>query len=294
MKILKRFSEELEDSASTKMNLFMNKDMFFLNRDDSILEAIETFVANNADIILIGSKKFVDGYIEKQTIISKMDDLNYDSIVNKKIKDIMEKNLNFFSLNDSLEKIYSEMIQKKLRNVAIGKINTISGTIGYSEIFKALRTFSEKIENTPIISNFIEKQISFADFNSNIFDLIKTLKRNKTDYLIVKDNQKEKGIITLKDLLSAIRKGIDYEKNFAYSIMSPNIVYLNPGNSLNDALRVMLDRKFNQVPVQLDNKLSGIFTNFDLLNAYNDFILDLKKDVSKRDFEDYIKAIWEE
>ncbi len=134
----------------------------------------------------------------------------------------------------------------------------------------------------------MEKKVRYVEGDIHLRKLHLYFKKNKTDYAVVKGTSSFLGIVTIKDLFGAVRKELDEERITVNNIMSPNIVTLNPGSTLNEALTIMINRKFNQIPLFTDGVIEGIISFKTLLEGYTQLIAQIKKDQKLTHFRAYL------
>jgi len=73
------------------------------------------------------------------------------------------------------------------------------------------------------------------------------------------------GIITERDIVRrVVAKGKPSQTNVK-KVMSPNLVVINPKNTVLELAQLMKDRQIHRVPVIKDGRLIGIVTSFDLV-----------------------------
>jgi CBS domain-containing protein len=82
--------------------------------------------------------------------------------------------------------------------------------------------------------------------------------------VIVKDNNIV-GILTERDILTAVAEGKDLERTLAEEIMTKNVITIEPGKRIEDAVNLMTEHKIKKLPVVDDGKLVGIVTASDII-----------------------------
>lgn len=84
--------------------------------------------------------------------------------------------------------------------------------------------------------------------------------------LLVVESEKPIGIITDEDLVrKVIAKGLDPKKVKVKDIMATDLITINPGKDIYDAMKVMRDHNIRQLPVVEKGKLVGFLTAKDIL-----------------------------
>lgn len=103
--------------------------------------------------------------------------------------------------------------------------------------------------------------------DANLKDCAELMVKKRVGSLIVKDNDKLKGILTRKDILWAIVKKSENDlKNIQVKdLMKLKIVTIKPGEDITDAMRKFKKKKVRRLPVVERGKLIGLLTLKDAL-----------------------------
>ena len=117
------------------------------------------------------------------------------------IKEIMSKNIITCSKDESLLKASNLMKKNDIGFLPISDNKKIIGVITDRDI--VIKALSNKEDYYNPINDYINKNIITIDVNSNIQDTLKTMGDNKIKRLIVKENNKVVGIISLSDIINS-------------------------------------------------------------------------------------------
>ena len=91
--------------------------------------------------------------------------------------------------------------------------------------------------------------------------------------VVVDDNDKPIGIVTKRDLLWAIiYSGKNIEEDTVDSIMSKQLITIDPDTELTDIVSIMTRNNISHLPVVEDGRLVGIISDRDLVEALNDIL----------------------
>jgi len=116
------------------------------------------------------------------------------------------------------------------------------------------------------ISEFMNKAY-VADGNISLKDAAKLMSDRNIGSLIIMQKNKITGIITERDIMKNISKlGDKIDK-----IMSKNVITIEKGESIEDAARLMAEKKIKRLPVMGKGELVGIISATDIL-AHSDDI----------------------
>ncbi|GEM_PF-4242380 len=285
----KEFSRELALIGELNSGSLMNSLPLKLLPDNSLAELIDAFAANNVDAIVIGDETKIEGIVSKRDLLNKLDSPKLADMEKKRIKEVLTKNYVNVSESGLLEDLCKIMIKNKPACLVVSDKKRFLGIIGYVELLAGFRKFCLQIDNPPSIGPLLKlHEVHMAGHLMTLDVLIKSMRQRDVDYALVMKENSPIGIISSKDVVNALRKDLSWDKMNANTIMSPHIVSLNSGNSINEALVIMLDRKFNQIPIIDNQKLTGILTLPIILEVFYNFINELKVKISRNKITDVV------
>ena len=83
---------------------------------------------------------------------------------------------------------------------------------------------------------------------------------------VVDEEGKLLGIITSYDLWQNLRDSKGNDSQIVMEVMSTNVLVIQPKDKMGTAAELFIDRRFKTLPVvNLDNKLKGVITAFDVI-----------------------------
>ena len=106
--------------------------------------------------------------------------------------------------------------------------------------------------------------------DSNLEDIAKAMKRYDVGMVIINENNKIKGIITDRDIVTKILANKD---NKIKEYLTTNLVSIDINSDINEAIDLMKKHKIKRLLVKKDNKLVGVLSLSDLLNIVDNSIL---------------------
>ena len=106
--------------------------------------------------------------------------------------------------------------------------------------------------------------------DSNLEDIAKAMKRYDVGMVIINENNKIKGIITDRDIVTKILSNKD---NKIKEYLTTNLISIDINSDINEAIDLMKKHKIKRLLVKKDNKLVGVLSLSDLLNTVDNNIL---------------------
>jgi CBS domain-containing protein len=124
------------------------------------------------------------------------------------------------------------------------------------------------------VKEIMNKAIAVDD-DISIKQAARIMSNKNIGSLIVMNGKKIAGILTERDILKNLDRGLDGKID---KIISRNVIYIEPDDTLDDAAKIMAQKKIKRLPVLEKNMLIGMITMTDLI-AHSDelneeFLLD--------------------
>ena len=116
----------------------------------------------------------------------------------------------------------------------------------------------------------IIKQVVTATPKTTIKEAARIMSEKGIGCLVITEKKSVKGIITERDILKAVSKGINTNSEIE-KIMSKKVITVTPKDSIDDAATLMSKYKIKKLPVVAQDKLVGIITATDLVANSDQF-----------------------
>lgn len=155
----------------------------------------------------------------------------------KKVKDVMSKNVIYFSPEDSIFYVAKVFSKKKIAGAPVVERGKVIGMISVTDIVKFLRT---KLR--------IKGGRKFPSLSLLVLDIIQSGK----NFIDLKRNMKKMVEAKVKN------------------VMKKKVISIQPEASIFDAANLMEKKDVSRLPVISDGKLVGIVTRKDLLKMLID------------------------
>jgi CBS domain-containing protein len=119
-----------------------------------------------------------------------------------------------------------------------------------------------------LVRDIMAKNVKTVRTDDSVLDAV--LKMNKFDVgsVIVTNSNRPVGIITSKNILSrVVESRLDASMVRAKDIMSSPLITIEPDTSVEDAAKLMAQRKIKQLVVMDKEKIHGILSTSDIVKA---------------------------
>ena len=116
----------------------------------------------------------------------------------------------------------------------------------------------------------IIKQVVTATPKTTIKEAARIMSKKGIGCLVITEKKSVKGIITERDVLKEVSKGINTNSEIE-KIMSKKVITVTPKDSIDDAAALMSKYKIKKLPVVAQDKLVGIITATDLVANSDQF-----------------------
>ena len=121
-------------------------------------------------------------------------------------------------------------------------------------------------------------QIFSISPDAKVFDALKIMAEKGVGALLVIDREKVDGIMSERDYArKVILLGKSSKEASVKEIMSSKVIYVEPYQSVEECMALMIDKKIRHLPVFENGKLSGIISIGDVVKAVigeKEFVID--------------------
>ncbi len=159
----------------------------------------------------------------------------------------------------------AQMMVKKKGRLTVFDCGKLMGIITASDL---IRSLPEVDETAAKVDNFMTKPVITADETTSVGAIAKTMGEQRIGSVIITSKGKPTGIFTERDLLTTfLAKAKPLETNVGPQTSSP-LVTVPSGTSVHKAAATMAMKHIRRLPISKKDKLVGIVTARDLVEAY--------------------------
>ena len=182
----------------------------------------------------------------------------------EKVENVMSYPLDTICLTTKIKEAAQTMIKKKGR-LAVFECGKLVGIITASDL---IRSLPEVPETEAKVDDFMTKQVTTADEKTQVNEIAKTMGEQRIGSVIVTIKSKPTGIFTERDLLTAfLAKGKSLNEEVGNHASSP-LTTAPEGTSVHKAAAIMAMKHVRRLPITREDRLVGIITARDLVEAY--------------------------
>lgn len=123
-----------------------------------------------------------------------------------RIKEVVNKNMIVGNVNNSITEVANIMKVHNIGFLPISKDKKIIGVITDRDI--VINCISNNVDNNEKIENYINRNVIYIDWNREIKDALDIMAREKIKRILISDNMKLTGILSLSDIINLDEKKV--------------------------------------------------------------------------------------
>lgn len=241
----------------------MSKDVVTTTPEAFLEDAARTMGAKHIGSLIVMKYKTPVGIITERDLLSKA--LTYGLILKEeRVEGVMSCPLASVSFAAEIKDVARLMINKKGR-LAVFDAGMLVGIITASDLIKSL---PDVAETGVKVDDFMTKDVFTADEDTSVINVAKIMGRKRIGSVIITRGGKPFGIFTERDLLTTfLAEGKSLFAEVGSACSRPLIV-IPAGTSVHRTAATMALKHIRRLPIVKDDKLVGIVTARDLVEAY--------------------------
>lgn len=241
----------------------MSRDIATINPEASLDKAAQIMGDKHVGSLIVEKYKTPVGIITERDLLSKVFALGL-FLTDERVEDIMSYPLAGVSVFATIKEVAQIMIKKKSR-LAVYDAGTLKGVITTSDIVK---TLPEIPEYSATVDDYMTKVVILADEEISVNSIAAMMGRQRIGSVIITRKEEPFGIFTERDLLTSfLAKGRALYTEVGPECSKP-IITIPSGLSVHKAAATMAIKHIRRLPVVKDDKIIGIVTARDLIEAY--------------------------
>jgi CBS domain-containing protein len=248
---------------SMHVSEIMSPNVQMIEKDATMLNAARIMGEFHIGSLLIKGQDRPAGIVTERDLLTRVIAVNKDP---KKVKvsDVMSHRLTTIKYQSTIREAARTMIKEKGRLVVIDGRNLV-GIVTASDLIRAI---PDAPETAARVSRYMTKQVAISSPYERVIDVAKRMGKERIGSVIVKKKGRPWGIFTERDLLTKViyLKG-NLEKDVEEYSSSP-LIGIKPDYSVHQAAKFMSERHVRRLPIFDEERLAGIVTARDLVEAY--------------------------
>ena len=131
-----------------------------------------------------------------------------------------------------------------------------------------------------LVREVMNKNVVTAEPDITVKEAARMMSQFHIGSLVILKDKKIVGIVTERNVLVAVAQGKDAELTTVEDIMTKNVITIEPGKTIEQAVDIMSKNKIKKMPVVDGDKLIGIITSSDIIVVEPSLIEEIAKLVS--------------
>jgi CBS domain-containing protein len=191
-----------------------------------------------------------------------------DSIRDQKVESIMSFPVTKICNSSSLKEAARVMIEKRIRRLAVCDSGKMIGILTASDMIGNLPEVKETMKVWSEVDYFMTKNVVTADEKTLVDHIALIMAEKKIGSVVITRDEKPIGIFTERDLLT---KFLARDQSLIMEVgdaCSYPLITAPIGINIHDAALIMKTKHIRRLPITKNNKLIGILSARDLVEAY--------------------------
>jgi CBS domain-containing protein len=241
----------------------MSQNVITINPKASLDKAAEIMGEKHIGSLIVMQYHTPVGIVTERDLLSKV--IAYGLLIgDEKVESVMSYPLVAVSFTAEIKEVAQMMINKKGR-LAVYDAGTLVGIITASDLIKSL---PEVHETEDQVDDFMTKDLVTAEETTPVISIARIMGKQRIGSVIITRKGKPFGIFTERDLLTDfLAIGRDLYTEVGATCSHP-LITISSGTSVHRAAVTMALKHIRRLPVVRDEKIMGIITARDLVEAY--------------------------
>lgn len=241
----------------------MTPKVYMITPEESMDKAARIMGQKHIGSLIVKKYETPVGIVTERDLLTKIFAQDKDP-EEEKVEKSMSYPLVTVSPRAKIKEAAQMMIQKKGR-LAVFDSGKLIGIVTASDL---IRSLPEIPETEAIVDDFMTKEVETAEDMTPVREIAKTMGNKRIGSVIITRKGKLVGIFTERDLLNAFLTNRDAIEGDVSALISSPLISEPPGISVHKAATTMAIKQIRRLPILSEEKLIGIITARDLVEAY--------------------------
>jgi len=241
----------------------MSKDVVTITPEASLNKAAEIMGQKHIGSLIVEKYHTPVGIVTERDLLSKV--IAYGLLLgDEKVESVMSCPLVAVSITAKIKEVAQLMVNRKGR-LAVFDAGMLVGIITASDLIKSL---PDVPETEVKVDDFMTKDLVTAEETTPVISIARIMGKQRIGSVIITRKGEPFGIFTERDLLTAfLSTGRDLYTEVEPACSWP-LITIPSGISVHRAAATMALKHIRRLPIVRDDKLVGIITARDLVEAY--------------------------
>jgi CBS domain-containing protein len=241
----------------------MSREVLMVESRKSMMHAAKVMGEHHVGSLLVKGPERPLGIVTERDLLTRVIAAEKDP-ARVRVSEVMSPRLISIKPQIAIREAAKTMIKEKGRLVVMDGRKLV-GIVTASDLVRSLPLAPE---TTTLVTKYMTKQVATAAPETKVLDAAKRMGRERIGSLIVEKDSEPWGIFTERDLLSKVIYQEGELEGEIKSYASFPLIRIRPDYSIHAAAKLMVDRHVRRLPVFEGERLSGIITARDLVEAY--------------------------
>ncbi len=249
------------DAVKLKVRDYMTPDPISIDETATLSDAVTIMARENIGNLVIEKSGTPSTVLTEREILSYV--VKVGEIPDIRMSEVPTKRFAKVTPDELVLDAARSMLEAK-RRLLVFDGEKLAGIITISDMLRGLLATG----GNPPLDGVMRKNVHRCQHHDSIFKGVKTMYSKKAGSVLLSKNGVDSGIFTERDLLTRVlAKGIDpQEKLWDYS--SAPLITAHFGIRGNDAAETMSVNKIKRLPLTKDDRVIGIVTARDIVDAF--------------------------
>jgi len=258
----------------------------------SILEVMETMVAEDVGRIVITDDDVPVGIFTEKDVLRRVINANVD-IRKTDIKTVMTSPVRAVREETHIIDAFSRMYRGKYRHLLVrGRRGKIIGIVSMRRILNLAVELGQGMSETRTLGDIAVGTVVAVDESSSVYQTVDLMNKKSVAAVVVTAGGKPSGIFTERDALKRVAtQEIDVQKTTVKQVMTWPVVTMPRSALVGDVLAEMYRRDIRNMPVSGDGgEITGLVSMPEILQYARAFDIDEQVRRSWKEVAEYLDS----
>lgn len=258
----------------------------------SILEVMETMVAEDVGRIVITDDDVPVGIFTEKDVLRRVINANVD-IRKTDIKTVMTSPVRAVREETHIIDAFSRMYRGKYRHLLVrGRRGKIIGIVSMRRILNLAVELGQGMSETRTLGDIAVGTVVAVDESSSVYQTVDLMNKKSVAAVVVTAGGKPSGILTERDALKRVAtQGVDVQKTTVKQVMTCPVVTMPRSALVGDVLAEMYRRDIRNMPVSGDGgEITGLVSMPEILQYARAFDIDEQVRRSWKEVAEYLDS----